>query len=575
MRYYFEKGKELAYIKAESLEEHEILLRIPYVRKSKTKSVFGVSIKYLVNLNRGHELTPDTPADKDILRKRIDKIRYLDSLSNELKHKGFNYQVYLRKSAFKMHGFQQVGVEFLVKAKKCILADDVGLGKTIQALVSLCHVFHNKEITGKVIIITKSSCKYQWKDAIRELIDTEKTPELKKNRVVVVHGSRKRRREMYNDPNIKVYLMNYEQFIHDYASLVMLSRDVEAVIADEASKIKNISAKRTEKIKTLLGQCKIKWSLTAAPIENKLMDLFSLIDFIDRGIFLNVKWFKKKYCEEMSFRLGPYINGQPVGPKITKIKSYKNLNDAKLKIKGLYLRRTAEMVGVQLPKFIVTLRLVELEKEQRKLYDKVRDIEGMAIGKKRAALRRIINDPVKFTKGALKKNPKVEELLECLEENNEAKAIVFSQYKKFTDLIVKNIKDYNPLYIHGGVGSKDRERYRKAFNKKEKHRVLVMTSAGEEGIDTPSGSIVYNMDLPENPQRLKQRCGRIRRMSSKFKNVRIINIFAIDTIEDKTVKNIFKKMDLFTKFFAEDNANLVSGKSFYKGMHKKRIKELL
>ena len=569
MKYYFEnRDSELISVKAESLEEHERLLRLRYVLKNKKKDVFKVTIKYLVNLHRIFKIEPESLKDKEILEEKIKKLRYLVSLENKLKHDGFNYQVYLKKKAAKLYEFQKVGIEYLVKAKHAILADDVGLGKTIQTITALCHLIKKKEITGKIIIITRSSIKYQWLSSFKEFVDFDVVPELKKN-IIVIEGGRKRRNELYKK-NAKVYLMNYEQFIHDFKPLVLLSRDIDAVVVDEASKIKNPDAQRTKRIKTLLNNCSIKYLLTATPLENKLLDLYSLVEFLDRKVFLTIDWFKKKYCEFMRFRLGY------TGPMITKIKRYKNLNDAKQKIKGLYLRRTAEMVGVQLPKFIVQLRLVDLSKEQQKYYDKIKANDELSISMKMQLLHQICNDPSKLTGGAIKKSAKIDELLNELENNDEGtKAIIFSQYKKFTDAIFKQLKKYKPLYIHGGTSPRDREKFRKMFNKQKDRNILIMTSAGEEGVDAPAGSVVYNMDLPDNPSRLKQRCGRIRRLSSKFKTVRIVNILTRNTIEEKTVKNIFKKMSLFTKFFSEDNANLVSNKRFYKGIDKLSVDQIM
>ena len=552
MKYYFEKDKELAYIKYDSLEEYERLLRIPYVHKNKSKDTFAVRLPYLTNLNQKFDLLPNSDKDKESLFKRVAKVRYLSSLENKKKHDGFDYDAYLNitKSFKGLYPFQKIGVEYIVKAKKCILADDVGLGKTIQAITALCRLIRRGDIKGSIIIVALASVKYQWLTAINDNVNLDKIPELRD--VTVIEGTKSNRRKLYAKKS-KVYILNYEQFIYDFADLVHLSRNVDAIVLDEASKVKNPKAQRTKKIKTLMNTIPIKILLTATPIENKLLDLFSLEDFLDKGIFVNYNFFKKKYCVFIQFRLGKF------GPLLTKLSGYKNLKDAISKVKGTYLRRTAEMVGVQLPKFIVSLRLVDLFPEQRDLYDKVVANNKMELGEKRSILHQICSDPSQLDIAKIEKSAKIEELLYLMEnELSNSKVIVFSFYRRFTNALYKRLKAYNPLYIHGGTSSRNREDYRLAFNNTEKHRVLIMTSAGEMGVDVPTASVVVNMDLPDNPSRLKQRCGRLRRLSSKHKNVRIINILARNTIEQNTVKNIFNKMKLFTAFFNEDTPNLVS-----------------
>ena len=183
MKYYFEEGKDVVYVKADSLEEHDKLLSIVYVYKNKAKDTFAVKLPYLVNLNRKFTLEPATQKDKEILYANIKKTRYIASLSEKQTYTKFDYNSYLRLTDdFKgLYDFQKVGVRFITLAKKCILADDVGLGKTLMTIASLCHLIKKKKINESIIIVTLASVKYQWKSQIEEFVEAKRNKGLPNN----------------------------------------------------------------------------------------------------------------------------------------------------------------------------------------------------------------------------------------------------------------------------------------------------------------------------------------------------------------------------------------------------------
>ena len=553
------------FLKAENIDEFESLEKLLYVKKNKTRDLFCVRFQYLLDLNAVFKLKPESDLDKKYLLSLFNHIKYLKSLSSQVKGSAFDYSKYISPaSTIKLQEFQRIGADYIFSAKKCILADDVGLGKTIQTILAICRGIEEGLIKNSILIVAPASVKYQWKNEILDNIRLDLFPEFKS--IVIVEGSKIERQVLYKLKK-KIYIVNYEQFLFDFKELYLLSDSIDAVILDEASMIKNAQAQRSKKIKTILNDTQFKIQLTATPIENKLHDLYSLCQFLDPSIFTSYKYFTDQYCLFQEFRLGRS------GPLIRRISGYRNLSNARIKIAGFYLRRTVEMVGVQLPKFIVQLRYVELLPEQRKLYDDIKNRAFLSKMKQIHLLHQICNDPETLDEVTIAKSAKIKELLNVLNECSTEKIIIFSFYRRFTNLLYQKLKEYNPLYIHGDVRPSDREKYKQMFNKIDKYRIMIMTKAGERGIDLPAASILVNMDLPENPSALKQRCGRPRRMSSKHESIRIINILAKDTIEEKTVQNIFRKVNLFTAFFAEDNPDLVGG-SFYKGLSSKELVKL-
>lgn len=549
------------------MQEIEVLTKQLYVYRNKMCSIFFVRFQYLIELARVVTLKPKTPQDKDHLKNLFDKIKHLAALGYQKTYNGYDYSKHLGPNAdLTLKTFQQIGIDFIYNVKSCILADDVGLGKTVQSVMALCRLSSEGFIKKSIMIVAPASIKYQWKNEINKYVNFDVNPEM--NDIVIIEGSRKQRVKQYAQ-KAKIYIVNYELFINDFNELAQFGKFVDAIVVDEASKIKTPTAQRTRKINVLMGSAPIKMLLTATPIENKLLDLYSLCHFIDKSIYISYAHFEKTYCRFVKYQLGK------TGIFVKKLVGYENLKDAKLKISGRYLRRTVDMVGEQMPKFIIQLRTVDLLPEQKKLYEHIKNSEYEFRIAQIHDLHAACNAPEILSPDIIAKSAKIDELLDLLEnELSNEKVVIFSYYKRFTDVIVQKLKKYNPLYIHGGVTPMNREKYKQMFNQIDKYRAMVMTSAGEFGIDFPSASVVINMDLPENPSRLKQRCGRVRRLSSKFKNVRIINIFANDTIETKTVERIFKKMSLFERFFEEDTPDLVAGGSWYTKLTDEQLKTL-
>lgn len=567
MLYYFPKGETVRVaLKCETLDETDLAKGLPYLKHAKQDA--WCRFNYLANLKRVVNLRAERPEDKEKLRAALEFAMGLSALENVIDTDGIEGVPYFDKYLVKgltYYGFQNVGMLYMTMARKCVLGDDCGVGKTLMTLGALAELKSNGVFDGHVLIVTPASVKYQWRSEIREKMKVGWMKDL-----VVVEGTAKEREAIYRSER-SIFIMNYEQVLIDSAVIASTGfhQKIGALVLDEAGRVKNHDAKRTRALNMLFGNVGIKFLLTATPIENKLEDLYSLVNFVDSSVLVSRRLFEMMYCVYREIRLGRF------GPKIRKLTGYRNLDDAKKKLTGVYLRRTVKMVGAQLPKFVVQIRIVDLMKEQRKLYD---DEKVKSEGKGMFQIHRLMaicNDPEVLDGAQMERSAKVKELLDFMEELEPGeKVVVFSFYERFARILVRKLAKYNPLYICGSVPAKDREKMRNKFNRVDAYRVMVMTSAGEFGVDFPAAGTVVNMDLPDNPARLKQRCGRIRRLSSKHESVRVVNILARDTIEEKTVGRIFKKMELFTEFFNEDNPDLVSGGSFYAGMSDKEMRKL-
>ena len=168
------------FLKAENIDEFESLEKLLYVKKNKTRDLFCVRFQYLLDLNAVFKLKPESDLDKKYLLSLFNHIKYLKSLSSQVKGSAFDYSKYISPaSTIKLQEFQRIGADYIFSAKKCILADDVGLGKTIQTILAICRGIEEGLIKNSILIVAPASVKYQWKNEILDNIRLDLFPEFK------------------------------------------------------------------------------------------------------------------------------------------------------------------------------------------------------------------------------------------------------------------------------------------------------------------------------------------------------------------------------------------------------------
>lgn len=339
MLYSFDRKKEpeQASLCAETADEVDVLIRQHDVYRNKWKSIFFVRFQYLLDIGRVTHLKPRTPEDKAHLKELFDRTKAFECVCHLKTYAGYDYSHHLRKKGrLKLKTFQQIGCDFMYKAKKCILADDADLGKNLQAILALCRMSAEGVINDSIMIVTSKSKQHQWRDDLLKYINFKINPELKD--ITIIEGAKNTKLRRYQKKS-KIFILNHELFAYDAGHIAPLSESIDALIVDEAAKIKAPSAKRTRNLTNLMEKTPIKLCLTEATIENSLGDLYPLCNLIDKTIFISRKRFEKRYCEFVPFQVGKLW--------LRKIIGYKNFKDAKLKMAGRYLRRTADMVKGQ------------------------------------------------------------------------------------------------------------------------------------------------------------------------------------------------------------------------------------
>ncbi|MCX0386114.1 DEAD/DEAH box helicase [Clostridium perfringens] len=415
-----------------------------------------------------------------------------------------------------------------------VLADDMGLGKTLQIIAFLL-----SQKKSKSIVVVPTSVIYNWMDEFEKF-----APSIK---IGLVHGSKSKRDKVLRDfkrglgikieeENLKeksyekydVLLTTYGTLKNDEKAYENLSFDY--CIIDEAQNIKNPAAQATLSVKNIKSRCNI--ALTGTPIENNLMELWSIFDFVMPGYLFTKERFRERFILDES-----------------------NLSELKSLITPFILRRLKEDVLSELPEKLEKKYLVEMKGKQKQLYSfYVKAIKNQLNENKSSEksgrdkinlfayltkLREICLDPslvVPDYTGGSSKLTVVKEIVKDASESGK-KILLFSQFTSVLKKIEDDFKkeDISYLYLDGGTSAKDRLERVKKFNEDSNIKVfLISLKAGGVGLNLTSASVVIHFDPWWNPAVEDQATDRAHRFGQENK-VEVIKLVAKDTIEEKIV----------------------------------------
>ena len=433
-----------------------------------------------------------------------------------------------------LYPYQKEGVLHLAFGERTLLADDMGLGKTVQA-VGACELLRQIRNIERVLVVSPVSLKSEWEEQISKFTDLSAR---------VIWGPRAVRLRMYRAPSF-FYLANYEQIRNDLEEINrILAPDV--VILDEAQRIKNWQTKTAKAVKRLSSP--YAFVLTGTPLENRIDELYSIVEFLDPQIFGPLFRFNREYYELDD-------KGRAV--------EYKNLGAMRRRIRPIMLRRRKEEVEDQLPQRTVNNYFVTMESEQRLRYDEYRDRVArlLAITKRRSLTReeferlqkwlacmRMICDTPFILDEECRICPKLPELASILEDmvsSNGNKVLVFSEWERMLHL-VRDLAEEMSLGFAWHTGSVPQQKRRQEIRrfKNDPDCVLFLsTDSGSLGLNLQEASAVVNLDLPWNPAKLEQRIARAWRKHQR-KPVNIVNFVCEDSIEHRMLGLLAQKRQL-------------------------------
>lgn len=457
----------------------------------------------------------------------------------------------------KVRNYQRVGIRFMWRAlrgfKGVLLADDPGLGKTLQAL-SIVAMNANLQ---KVLVLCPASIKYVWEGEIQKHY-----PQLS---YVVIDGLPERRAELWgSDARIKI--ANYELLNqrHERDCLrsnsekrkadpkapctcgkvlrpdaALRTTEWDLVIADECTRLKSYKAQTPRIAKELERRYSI--GLSGTPIENHLEELHSIMDFAVPGL-LGPGWlFVQQHCV--------YRNGIHVG--------YKAVDVVREKIAPHYIRRRKADVLQELPPKVYNDVLLELSPAEWRIYTAIREQIVTMVGEnpklsvgniltEMLRLKQCVNDVRLLGEDGIPSS-KVSALWDTLEASEGHSLVVFTQFAEWAQILQK---EFGGFLLYGAVSTDKRRDMIEAFQA-GKETLLFSTEAGAYGITLTAADIVIHLDQPWNPARLIQREDRLHRIGQKS-SVNVVNFIARRTIDEYVRKILHRKAALAKLVFQDE-----------------------
>ena len=414
------------------------------------------------------------------------------------------------------------------------LADDMGLGKTLQAIALLSNLHEEKK--KKSIVIMPKSLIYNWENEIKKF-----SPKLK---VGVYYGIN---RDFSSLRKVDVILTTYGTVRNDIENL--LEHKFDLLILDESQNIKNINSQTTKAV--LLLNAKKRVALSGTPIENNLLELYSLLRFLNPEMFGSVQRFTNSYILP-----------------IQKYSDTSTIEELKKKIYPFLLRRVKKEVLEDLPDKIEKLVYVDMNDEHRKFYEERRKYYYSLLEKNTSSqgnfdkffvlqaineLRHIVSSPELETKKIIssKKEVLIENVIEAIENNH--KVLVFVNYLSSIESICESLKENKIKYLKMTGQTKDRQNLVDKFQSDSRYKVFVMTlKTGGVGLNLVSADTIFIYDPWWNTTVENQAIDRAYRLGQD-KTVFAYKMIMRNTIEEKILKLQEIKNKLLDDLISEDN----------------------
>ncbi|MEB3181168.1 MAG: SNF2-related protein [Nostocaceae cyanobacterium] len=426
-----------------------------------------------------------------------------------------------------LRGYQQQGISWLVEHPSALLADEMGTGKTVQAVNALRLLFRQGKICSALIV-----CPPAVIGSIDLTIETGSSEgwsghfyhwasELE---IAVIHGGSQQQRKLAWERPFHVYITTYDTLRTDIRNQVLTDcNKFDCIILDEAQKIKNRDSKTSQAIRYL--QSGYRWALTGTPIENRLDDVKSLFDFILPGLF---KGGVEDSPQAVTAAIDPYM-----------------------------LRRLKQDVLQDIPDKVRQEDWLTLDKHQKADYDRAlqagrRKIET-SLGVEQTiqvrqhifALLNELKQICNFAKGQ-SESPKTELLLEYVETiaDNKKKVLIFSQYREEgTDKIAKLLDRKGIQYVvyTGEVSKQQKNQAVSDFRNNPAITVFLATidTAGY-GITLTEATYVIHFDHPWNPAKMQNAEDRTHRIGQKS-GVTVYSFWMKGTVEERIKKKLIEK----------------------------------
>ena len=433
---------------------------------------------------------------------------------------------------------------------------EMGTGKTKVSIDNASYLFTQNKIKN-VIVIAPNSVYLNWKKEI----ETHCSVDYK----IMAHKVDKINSPIFNDPlQLTWYLYNVEAMSHKSGlkrvKEVLTAADETMMIIDEATTIKNRTAKRTKNIIELGKTVAYKRLLTGSPVTKSPLDLYSQVAFLDKSLLGHSSFytFRARYAVMHEIDMG--------GRSVMLPKYYTNLEELEKNIKT-FSYRCRKVECLDLPEKLYTQYYINLKEEHQQSYDRLKKNAWAVIQNEEVSysnklteilkLHQCVNGHVKTDDGKIIEfdDPKLDQLMEVIEEN-EGKFIIWANYIYNIEKIIKILQDRygidSVVSVYGAVDAEQRIRNVKRFENDDAVRFFVGNpSTGGYGLNLVSASYViyysnsYNLEVREQSEDRAHRIG-------QDKNVLVIDLIIKGTVDEMIISALKGKIKLSAKTLGEE-----------------------
>ena len=434
---------------------------------------------------------------------------------------------------------------------RAILADGVGLGKTIEAGI-IIKEYLCRNLVKKILVLTPASLTFQWKEELIHKFSEE----------FVVANSL--------DPKYKTLDLHDKLIVSlDLAKRGLNSerlKDIkwDLLVIDEAHRLKSRSSLAHKFVRDI--DTKYFLMLTATPIQNNLLELYNLINLLKPTLLGTLKEFKNNFVSDKNAR---NVKDRKILQQILAqaiIRTNKNEVEAYLK----FTDRFVNSIRIKSSKIEKELYRDLTQYVRKKYFEALKEGEGgqttifslmtlqRQLTSSSAAVIKALQNKIKYSTTSsdilelsyilnktleIQLDSKISAVLDIIRDLK-SKILIFTTFIETQKMIARKLDEhgFSVSMFHGQMSYQEKEAAINSF--REDHQVLICTEAGSEGRNLQFCNIVMNYDMPWNPMRVEQRIGRIHRIGQE-KDVFIYNFVTKDTIEDYILKILYEKIRMF------------------------------
>ena len=459
-----------------------------------------------------------------------------------MRHEGITTLAHLRRKIKILPHQVKAAIRVLNQmGGRAILADEVGLGKTIEAGIVMKELISRGKAKS-VLILTPAALASQWQEELWNKFGER----------FIRHDDPEFRGFSHHDK--VVTSIDTAKSASHYPDII--GREWDLVVVDEAHYLKNKKTQRYALADDISARHALM--LTATPIQNNLIELYNLINLIKPGLLGTLQNFEEEYVGDQQGRV--LLHAKRLQRLLEQVMIRNRRSETGLKFperkvethriqasKGEYElhKAVSDFIRTYKQFFESHLALMILEREVASSAPALSKTLGNMMAKQNDADVTHAMEELRHKADSIKRNAKANLILDVAKSTNE-KMIVFTQFRETQELLSRRLKQegVSNIKYHGQLSAGRRRAALQEFRGPD-CRVLVCTDSGSEGLNLQFCNVLVNYDLPWNPMRVEQRIGRVHRIGQERENVVILNLAVADTIEDYVLQVLYEKIKLF------------------------------